>query len=363
QLNALDQTILQAKKQLEATFDSIADGIIVIDTTYRITRLNKTYAKFINQPLSNILGQKCYYALRNLDHHCPECPITNISYHEGYSCILNGSKLQIEVTPNISDGLVENYIETIRDVTRFESLHEQLRRSERLATIGTMVAGIAHEMNNPLSGISGNSQLMLATPEKYGLNPKGASRVKTIFDSVQKATQIMEDLLHFARPSNTHFRRIHLKDLFNSGIKFIEKHNIESISFATDTDSEPLAIWGNHEQLQEIFGKILLNSVQAIQEVQSKDSQYKGEISLSGKLIGNNVMVSISDNGCGIPEKNIVKVFDPFFTTKEPGKGVGLGLSLAHRVITEHFSNIKIISQKAGTQVQIIFPVDKPDII
>ncbi len=360
QIEALDQSVLQAKQQLETTFDSIVDGIVVIDPDYVITRLNKTYAKFTGSNIPEILGQKCYKALRNLEHHCPECPISNMKYHDGFNCAIGERTTQIELFPTITNGTVRNYIELIRDVTRYEALNSQLRRSERLATIGTMVAGIAHEMNNPLSGISGNAQLMLRVPQKYGLGEKGLNRVSVIYESAERATKIMEDLLNFARPLSSQFFRLDLKRLYIDAVDKINPHFLKNTVIKYDFPEKPLFVWGNPEQLKSIFRRLILNSIQAIHEVQKKNPEIRGRILFSGQMKGNNILGLISDNGCGISPEIMDNIFEPFFTTKEPGKGVGLGLSLSHRIISEHFGNIKLKRLPQGTEVQIIFPMEKP---
>ncbi|MFC1584438.1 ATP-binding protein [Fibrobacterota bacterium] len=359
QLSALDQTILQAKKQLEATFDSISDGIAVLDADFHITRLNRTYADFADKTISLALGEKCYKILRNLDHQCEECPVSNMKFHDGYSCTIGRNKFQIEVKPTIASGVVHNYIETVRDVTRFENLHAQLRRSERMATIGTMVAGIAHEMNNPLSGISGNSQLMLRNPAKYGLNEKGLSRIQTITNSSERATHIIKDLLNFSNLPHSRFQRVRLKTLFNKAIDVIKEADFEDCRKEIDLPIDDLSVWGNHDQLKEAFSKIILNAFHAIVEKQKVNPGLQGNITLSGASDGNNIIASITDNGCGIPEENTSEIFDPFFTTKDPGAGVGLGLSICHRIMAEHNGSIKMLRLEEGSEVQLIFPRDK----
>jgi len=328
QLVTLDKRILHAKEQLETTFDSILDGIVVIDKDYNITRLNKTYAKFTKKSIENILLRKCYKSFRNLDEPCPECPINNVKYIDGYGVKIGKNNFQVEVKTTTKQGEIQNHIETIRDVTRFENLHTQLRRSERLATIGTLVAGIAHEINNPLSGISGNPQLMLRTPEKYGLNQKGYSRMETIFESVKRATEIMKDLLNFAHPNKVRYKQLNLSDLvYSTSQKIqnsIELHNDIKWEFPNKSYN----IWGDKSQIENVLANIIMNSIQAIQEKLQNDIELDGLITFKAENIDNNIILSIIDNGVGIPENNIGNVFDPFFTTKDPGIGVGLGLNI-----------------------------------
>ncbi len=361
QIVTLDKRILHAKKQLEATFDSISDGIVVIDKNYNITRLNQTYAKFTNKSIDNILLRKCYKTFRNLDEPCKECPITNMKYADGYGINIGKHNFQVEVKSTLVGGNVQNHIETIRDVTRFENLHLQLRRSERFATIGTMVAGIAHEMNNPLSGISGNSQLMIKYPEKYGLNDKGVSRIKTIYDSVQRATGIVSDLLNFSNPNQIKYKPISLLEAANAAVQKVKiKYKIgEKINWKADGESA--RIWGDPSQIDSVLIRVLENSIQALEEKMEMEPDLVPQISIKLLHQENNFVLQITDNGIGIPEQALSNIFDPFFTTKEPGIGVGLGLSICHRIMSEHQGKIVIKPQKEGALTELIFPGEKPE--
>ena len=362
QLKNLNQTILKSKTQLEAVFDAISDGIAILDKNLNIIRLNRTYAEFANTNITSILGNSCYKSLQNLDSPCPKCPITNIKYHDGYNCKIRNHKLQIEIIPRISGGVVQNYIEIIRNVEKFEALHAQLRRSERMATIGAMVAGIAHEMNNPLSGISGNAQLMIKFPQKYGLNTKGISRMETIMKSSERAIQIVKDMLSFSKPSRKKYQYMDFRYLLENALSEIKETDLKKIEYAYKFTVKTLYVWGNQRQLITVLSKIILNATQAIKERQKTFPELIGKIIFSGWVSGNNVVVNISDNGCGISEEKTAYIFDPFFTTKDPGSGIGMGLSMCHRIMEEHLGRINFERLEEGSMVQLFFPKEKQNI-
>jgi len=349
--------VLLAKKQIEAVFDSIADGIVVIDNQYNITRVNKAYTNFVSQDLSSLLLSKCHNVLRQLDHPCPECPLTNTRYIEGYNLQLSGKQLQIEVHPHLSEGQVVNFIETVRDITRFEELQAQLRRKERLASIGIMVAGIAHEMNNPLSGISGNSQLMLQFPENYGLNPKGTSRIQTIYDSAAKASHILEDLLNFSGNSSMSFEPIDLAYFIQT---WIDSLPLTSLALIRSHFGPPLRIWTHKELLTKALGKILDNALQSLEERKKRIGLFEPSIYITGNDLNSSISLLFEDNGTGIDPKNMENIFEPFFTTREPGKGVGLGLSICHRIMAQHYGTITLTNLNPGIRVELKFPKEKP---
>ena len=197
---------------------------------------------------------------------------------------------------------------------------------------------------------------MLKSPLKYGLNEKGKSRIQTIVDSTERATNIVKELLEFATFSQTAFQQLNLQTLFANSLKEINESDFKKCTIEFSFPSRNIYVWGNPKQLENVITKIVLNSFQAIQEEQKIHPELNGKIKLSGKWSGNNVIASITDNGIGVSSESAQNIFNPFYTTKEPGAGVGLGLSICHRIMTEHTGSIKVISLDKGTEVQLVFP-------
>jgi PAS domain S-box-containing protein len=212
-VNSLNDTrvmekITLSKKQLEIAFDAIEDLICALDADLRITRVNKSYAAFTGMSIKKLLGKHCWEVFWKRDEPCEHCPAQRtfstgkpVLKHQAAMVEPERARHFTVATYPVLDagGNPQNVIEHLRDTTEEKVLLEQLIRNEKLATIGTMTAGIAHEMINPLSGIAGTAANMLAMRDKYGINDKGAERVATILDSSSRATAIVKDLLHLSR--------------------------------------------------------------------------------------------------------------------------------------------------------------------
>ncbi|HEX3019571.1 MAG TPA: PAS domain-containing protein [Chitinispirillaceae bacterium] len=176
---SLDEQIRISKKELETVFDAITEAICIVDRKFAIVRANKSYATLVGQPIKKLLGEHCYQTFWKRDSICPDCPVSKtfstgeVISRKGIRIKDNDDNKYFEMkTYPVTDenGRIVHVIEFTREVTDEKRVTEQLIRSEKLASIGIMTAGVAHEMNNPLSGISGMAVNLLDMPEKYGLN-------------------------------------------------------------------------------------------------------------------------------------------------------------------------------------------------
>jgi len=235
---------------------------------------------------------------------------------------------------------------------KIKTLQTQLIRSERLASLGEISAGIAHEINNPLAGILIYSNLLLedikdATPEKENL--------KRIIEQANRCKSIVKGLLDFSRQTEPKIEIISINKYIEGALKLVENqalfHNIE---IRRGLAQALPFVKGDGGQLQQVFLNILINAAEAMPQGGKVDV----ETNLSKD--GNFVEIKFKDTGCGIPEKNLKKAFDPFFTTKPPGKGTGLGLSVSYGIVKNHNGVIDIESQEGeGTTFTIKFPRGK----
>ncbi|MFA5976109.1 MAG: response regulator [Elusimicrobiota bacterium] len=233
---------------------------------------------------------------------------------------------------------------------QLEEAQMQLIQSEKLAGIGQLAAGVAHELNNPLSGVLGFSQLLLDDPK---LTAQQRKDVETIHAQSQRCRVIIQNLLQFSRRKEPRKEAINLipliqatldlvkYDFSTSGIEIIQKF----------PDSLPL-VFGDSHQLQQVFLNIITNARQAM------EGSLRGQLSIEAKTDAKEVMIEFIDTGDGIPPELMGKIFDPFFTTKAPGKGTGLGLSICYGIIQQHHGELKVKSAvHAGTTFTLQFPV------
>ena len=242
-----------------------------------------------------------------------------------------------------------------------KSTNTQLTQSAKLAAVGELAAGVAHELNQPLMVIRGYSQELLdgdSIPEWIKKD------IKLIESQTTRMMKIINHLRAFARQSSGTFEQVDLNAVINDSFTLITQqlkhHNIEIIY---ELDNNIPRIWGDHNRLEQVFLNLITNAKDAMEE------KGGGTLTVKSQLIYNNgknkdsiknVRVLFSDTGAGISEEVYDKIFDPFFTTKEVGKGTGLGLSIAYSIIKDHGGTIDVESIAGmGTKFIIEFPVDR----
>ena len=235
-------------------------------------------------------------------------------------------------------------------VERLETTQAQLVQSEKLSGIGEFVAGVAHELNNPLTSVMGFSELL----KHADSNPQHQRHLDFIHKSALRCQKIVQNLLSFARRHPPERKPSNINSLIEAAVEFLHYQlRTSNIEVTTRLDPNlPLTMVDPH-QLQQVFLNILNNARQAIEA-----HQPKGSVRLSSALSGSNVIVTFEDNGPGISEANLKRIFDPFFTTKEVGKGTGLGLSLCYGIIKEHGGTIEVTSKVGqGARFMILIPL------
>jgi signal transduction histidine kinase/CheY-like chemotaxis protein len=222
-------------------------------------------------------------------------------------------------------------------VDTLKTTQAQLIQSEKLSGIGEFVAGVAHELNNPLTSVMGFSELLA----KADTNPQHQRFLEMISKSAQRCHKIVQSLLSFARRRAPERKLSSINELVESAVEFLQYQlRTSNIEVVTRLDAHlPKAMVDPH-QIQQVFLNIINNARQAIE-----GHQPKGSIRIATETCGQVVRITFQDNGPGIDEKNLSKVFDPFFTTKEIGKGTGLGLSLSYGTVKEHGGAISVRSK------------------
>lgn len=369
----LVEQIRISKKELETVFDAITEAICIIDRNFTIIRVNKSYAALVGQPIKKLLGKRCYETLWKRDSVCSDCPASGTFLSEEV-VIRKGIRVkdadenkffEMKTYPVADEaGRVVHVIEFTREVTDEKRISDQLIRSEKLASIGIMTAGIAHEMNNPLSGISGMAVNLLDMPQKYGLNERGIERVKAILDSSARAISIMRDLLYLSRKADSTSVLISINSLINKAVEVIHYPGMSEIHQHYNFEKSLPLIHCDPAKIEQVIINIISNAIQSILE--KKKECLQANISFSGLLListqlqdDQNILITISDNGTGISETNRSRIFDPFFSTRPAGQGTGLGLSISHKIIEEHGGRIFFDCIDEVTVFSIVLPIER----
>ncbi len=235
----------------------------------------------------------------------------------------------------------------LKDVTELRQLENELKQKDKLATIGQLAAGIAHEIRNPLAGISGSIQLLSQDEEK--IDPDQKKLMKIVLKEIDRLNNLITEFLDYAKPEKKP-DQTNLKELIDEISHILKSHPEAKASLQWKLDISSQKIKGFSEKLKQAFLNILINSLQAVKEVADP------VIAISLTNDGKNVILSIKDNGSGISAETQKRMFDPFHTTKP--KGTGLGLAITHKILDAHTAVILVSSEVGkGTEFKIKFPL------
>ncbi len=231
-----------------------------------------------------------------------------------------------------------------------------MSRSEKLAGIGTLAAGVAHEINNPLASVASCAEGLMDRMDSVDFKSKDDEEVfpdylKTIYDETYRCKAIISKLLDFSRRQVPVFGEVDLNVLVANVVKLIERQKeLKKLNIELDYSAESAIIYGDINQLQQVFLNMILNAIDATAD--------GGKIKITTIGVDNYAQIIFEDTGCGIAPDNLDKIFEPFFTTKSPGKGTGLGLSICYGIIEEHKGKISVSSNRIG--VGAAFTVSLP---
>lgn len=261
---------------------------------------------------------------------------------------------QLLISPILDEeGKIYGFFGIHRDLSEKKLLEKQLIHTQKMESIGTLAAGVAHEVGNPLASISALVQVVQrSTSDEFA-----KEKLELVKKQVTRISKIIRDLVDFSRPSNY---ELQLTDINQNIIEAIEIIKVgakaKDIIFNADLYNKIPLLPLISDQIQQIFVNILLNAVDAIAEY--NDTHIQHRISVKSNLNEENVIITFADTGNGIPEENLTKVFEPFFTTKKEGKGTGLGLWVSYGIVKSFQGDIMVESKpKKGTIFTIILPI------
>jgi len=241
-------------------------------------------------------------------------------------------------------GSVLGAVVTLEDVSDIKALTDQLIRADRLAAMGELTAGVAHEVRNPLGVIRASVQLLEDAPCDASRINEAAEVIKQEIDRLDK---VIKALLDFGRPSKPTLVRANLNDVIEDVILFTTRFAKQSnVLFTTDLAEDLTPVFGDPDQLKQVFLNLVTNAVQAMPD--------GGHIKIRTRSAGEYVEVTVADDGPGISGRDLPKVFDPFFTKR--AEGTGLGLTIVHRIIDEHDGHIEVESGESGTVFTVSIP-------
>jgi C4-dicarboxylate-specific signal transduction histidine kinase len=350
--------ISRAKREWERTFDAISEPIAMQDG-FVLRRTNLAYARHVGLSVRELPGRTCHQVMAGRDTPCPGCPLLEASGLGSASAELrSGQQRTLHVTGFRVDGVDDqNVVLHYRDVTHERGLEERLRESERLAAVGQLASGAAHEINNPLGFLSSNleslrtalSDVRDATrdqaAEMADLVSDCQEMVVESLDGARRVGEIVRGLRELSRLEISSGTLTRLSDSVTRAVR----SELAADPRATLEVPEELFVHVDPLKLDQVISQLLRNARQAIES--------SGHIRVKGWAEGAEVCVRIDDDGCGIAPENVRRVFEPFFTTRGVGKGVGLGLTAAWGIVTRFGGRIDVRSEPGrGTSFTVRLP-------
>ena len=358
QIQEKQQTIEESRNTLRAVFDGILDGIYIVDRNNEILAINRTQTERARRSFDELVGKDAALAFPQSQRAC-ECIQDTFASGNPVACSERYNaddgriiEWNIHSYPVSNEGgNLEHVVVVVRDITEQRQLEASLIQSEKMASVGQLAAGIAHEINNPMTVISANVQILR---EDVPENSLFFESVELIHRATERAASIVQNLLHLSRPEQFEFAPIDLNLSIEDTIALVRQQlSKANIDIATELTPNLPPIWGNLNLLRIVWINLILNAHDAICEVTRK-----GKIQIQSFRQDHSLIVRISDNGTGMPPDVIKRVYDPFFTTKAPNKGTGLGLFNCYRAIEQHNGEIRVESKEGiGTTFEIQLPI------
>jgi two-component system, NtrC family, sensor kinase len=344
----------QALDQLNSQIlESSSLGIYTLDTRFRITSWNRQMEAFSGVSKQQALGKKLQILFPHLRDEGFEGAILQVLEqgapgklklaHRNLQGELRFQKRRL--TPLLENGWVKGVLVMVEDITEFRRLMDQTIQSEKLAEVGRLSAGIAHEVNNPLSVIAYATELLLREDAASSFQTELLERIAR---EVERLKTLTGGLLSFSRSGETRMRTVDLIQTLRDVLLLLHyelnRHQIELIE-----EFLPIpTIQGDPNKLKQVFINLIMNAIQAMHRCGRM-------VIASGIDVDGNVFVAISDNGPGIPEDIREQIFEPFFSTKKEGEGTGLGLYLSRNIIREHDGQLLLESVPGQTMFRAVF--------
>jgi PAS domain S-box-containing protein len=353
----------------ENILESLDDGLVVFDADERIVRWNRALEGFYGMPrtaaigrqLSEVFDRPFVDALHAARRENPygatlyRVPITRHSAstrHDDQSLKLLVNATAVPLQGQAGAGQVAGTILLVEDITDHVHLEEQLQISEKMASIGLLAAGVAHEVNTPLTGISSFTQMLLD-----GADPTDPKTV--LLEKIEKQTfraaKIVNGLLNLSRPGTGDNERVpvDINAVITDVFSLLEhQFGVGKIKVRRELSPESVVVPGSEHQLQQVFLNLFLNARDAMPR--------GGWLSVVTRIDGESVVAEVSDTGSGIPSEHLARIYDPFFTTKSIGRGTGLGLSITYGIVREHQGAIRCDSAIGqGTRFTLTLPLEQ----
>lgn len=383
ELEHKNRELEQVNQLISSVQRSMTEVLLVTDLSGKVIQVNHSLTELNGLEHKKLIGLDIDHLFSSQDHNTislvhqqkefSQQEVTLVLSDQQYPIVLNGSRLldgnqQIQgmvlVGREISE-LRRAYKELADSHHELKVTQEQLVNAEKMASLGRLVAGVAHELNNPISFIYGNTHALMSYTQKLipfleqikqvnlsevGISTESTDKVNKIMkdlpslldgtlEGVERVRDIVMDLRQFSSGQQYQCRQFDLVHTLDTSLRWLLKD--QQVTISTDLPNE-LTIEGQPGRIQQVLMNLIQNALDAIEQ------QPKATLNISLKELDDHALLSIADNGCGIPEDILPHIFEPFVTSKDSGKGTGLGLSLSYRFVTDHGGSLSAENQSDG---------------
>ncbi len=351
---------MSSREELFVTvFESAPVGMVITDDEGRILRCNRAFEQIVGYKENELSGNT--FAQFTHPHDLAENlrlfkelvgkERDHFAMEKRY-VLRDGAAAWVHLTafslPNVDDNF--QCLAIVEDVTERKLTEENINETSRLVSIGELAAGVAHELNNPLTSVMGFSQLLMDEQLPQQIHED----LQRVYSEAQRAAKIVQNLLSFARRSEPEKQYLDLRPILESAVE-IKSYDfkVNNINVNTQLSPDLPRSMVDQQQLLQLVLNILTNAEQAMTETSGG-----GELTLAAIRAGDKIRISIADDGPGIKPENVNKIFDPFFTTKGVGNGTGLGLSIAYGLVRQHGGDVWVESELGqGTTFHLELPI------
>jgi two-component system NtrC family sensor kinase len=382
----LHDFVRRGKREWERTFDALGDAIAVFDARGELLRGNRALSTLMNRPVTRLRGTSCR-DLGFCGHECPTCAVTRALAGEGTGRLTTPSgeifsvttfpvnrgadgAAVVQVAKNVteeirsarrlrqmSDELTQANARSMAALVQLKSTQAQLLQAEKLSAIGQLVAGVAHELNNPLTSVIGYAQLLEEELRGHGevRDPAGLAKdLRRIAEESERAARIVRNLLAFARRQGAARAPNDVGELFARVLALrAYEHRLNGVELETSFEPGLPAVVADGGQLQQALLNLLLNAEQAMRGRPLRRLRVGARFNEASA----SVELFVGDTGHGIDSANLSRIFDPFFTTRDVGEGTGLGLSICYGIVRDHGGQIIVESKvDVGTAFAVMLP-------
>jgi len=364
----------------EALLESMGEGLLVIDTDYRIRNINRRFAEISGHTPQEVIGEHCYtvthgshipcWSIADALHQCPakkafdSGEVTSV-VHTHYDAQKHPHFVEVKAFPlKDSSGNVSQVIETHTDVTEKKNLELHLRQAEKMESLGTLAGGIAHDLNNILTPILGYSGIGL---ELLKESDPSFNKFHQIHEAAKRASDLVRQILAFSRRQVLEKTVVDMNRVIGGIQKMLDRVIREDISIVTDLEEGLWTFHADRTQMEQILFNLVVNARDAMPDggkvyIETKNvADLESICHTCGEIMkGPYVLLQISDEGLGIEHEILSRIFDPFFTTKEMGHGTGIGLSTIMGIMHQHGGHVNVYSEVGmGSVFKVYLPVCK----